>query len=302
MDDYKQDEYYGIQAFLNRTFLFPDAQAPTAVIAEKAEGEVTFVSVFDKTKTQKTTAPRVPRPPAGRRPKVEKGKEYEVAPAKGVRPVPAYSRFAKLAGALATWRQSGLLPDGREPLVGDAHGPRAGAPARLGPPGQPAVAPETARPVGRRVRGPQVRREVAAPRDRAVEDVPAVQRAPRRGPEDLGPAKFAVAPLKPLSPEQFAYALLQATGSPTPNGRPWAPDVTDAALHARLDPQAGPIVHMFADRPGEPEDKFAATLDQTLFLKHGGTVRDLIAAAAGEPARPRSQARRPGRRSPTNCS
>ena len=38
---------------------------------------------------------------------------------------------------------------------------------------------------------------------------------------------------------------------------------------------------MFGGRPGEPEDGFAATLDQTLFLKHGGHVRGLIAPRPG---------------------
>src|SRR5207244_2682163 len=50
VDDYKQADYYGIQAYLNRSFLFPNPQAPAAVIAEKAEGDVNFTSVFDKTK------------------------------------------------------------------------------------------------------------------------------------------------------------------------------------------------------------------------------------------------------------
>src|SRR5262249_43002731 len=37
IDDYKQNDYYGIQAFLSRSFLFPNPNAPTAVLAEKAE-------------------------------------------------------------------------------------------------------------------------------------------------------------------------------------------------------------------------------------------------------------------------
>ena len=38
---------------------------------------------------------------------------------------------------------------------------------------------------------------------------------------------------------------------------------------------------MFGGSPGQPEEKFAATLDQTLFLKHGGTIRNLIAQRPG---------------------
>ena len=74
IDDYKQEHYYGIQAFLNRSYLFPNTQAPTAVIAEKAEGDVNFMSVFDKNKKQHTTAPKMPggKPVAETKP--EKGR------------------------------------------------------------------------------------------------------------------------------------------------------------------------------------------------------------------------------------
>src|SRR5262249_58177324 len=112
---YKQAQYSRIQAFFNRTFLFPEVQAANAVIAEKAEGEVSFVSVFDKAKTQKTTAPKFRDRPAVVDVKLEKGREYEVAPAKGVKPVPAYSRFARLAGALATAANLAFRPTPANP-------------------------------------------------------------------------------------------------------------------------------------------------------------------------------------------
>ena len=90
---YKQEHYYGIYAFLNRSYLFPRAADAKAVIAEKAEGDVSFTSVFDETKEQKSTTPRMPGGKPLAEPKLEKGKEYEVPP-KGpaVRPVPAFSR------------------------------------------------------------------------------------------------------------------------------------------------------------------------------------------------------------------
>src|SRR5262245_66556436 len=84
VDDYKQEHYYGIQAFLNRSFLFPNAQAPNATIAEKAEGDVNFTSVFDKTKKQNTTPPKMPGGKAIEETKPEKGKEDKVADRKSV--------------------------------------------------------------------------------------------------------------------------------------------------------------------------------------------------------------------------
>ena len=60
VDDYKQEHFYGLLAFFNRSYLFPNGEAATAVVADKADGEVTFVSVFDKEKRQHKTGPRVP--------------------------------------------------------------------------------------------------------------------------------------------------------------------------------------------------------------------------------------------------
>jgi hypothetical protein len=55
--DSKQADYYGLFAFLSRSYLFPTAADAKAVVAEKADGDVTFVSVFDKAKGQKSTVP-----------------------------------------------------------------------------------------------------------------------------------------------------------------------------------------------------------------------------------------------------
>ena len=58
--DYKQEFYYGLIAFLNRSYIAPDPKMRRIVFAEKAEGEVSFQSVFDPAKVTKTTGPRVP--------------------------------------------------------------------------------------------------------------------------------------------------------------------------------------------------------------------------------------------------
>ena len=58
IDGYKQEHYYGILAFLNRSFLFTDKATKVAVLAEKAEGDVTFQSVF--VKVLKNTGPYLP--------------------------------------------------------------------------------------------------------------------------------------------------------------------------------------------------------------------------------------------------
>ncbi|HEV3494942.1 MAG TPA: DUF1553 domain-containing protein, partial [Actinomycetes bacterium] len=257
-----------------------DDKAAAAVIAEKAEGEVSFVSVFDKAKTQKTTSPRVPGRPPVADVKLEKGKEYEVAPAKGVKPVPAYSRFARLAGSVATgdnpaFRRTAanrwwafLMGRGLVHPLDQDHSEN--------PPSHPALldllADEFA---AHRFDVKWLLREIALSKTYQRASV-----APPGAP-DLGPSKFAVAPLKPLSPEQLAYGLLQATGFTDAERLALGAGLTDAALHAKLAPQAAPIVRKFGSRAGEPEEKFNATLDQTLFLKHGGPVQALIAPRPG---------------------
>lgn len=95
ISDYEQSEYYGLLAFVSRSSLFqPDPKKP-AVIAEVAEGTAKFKSVF--TGYEGETLPRLPGEAEITEPAFKKGEEYQVKPAKNVRPVPKYSRREKLA-------------------------------------------------------------------------------------------------------------------------------------------------------------------------------------------------------------
>jgi len=46
IDDYYQDDYYGLFAFVHRTGLFTDAKTRLVSLTEKADGEASFKSVF----------------------------------------------------------------------------------------------------------------------------------------------------------------------------------------------------------------------------------------------------------------
>lgn len=106
IDDYLQRDYYGVFAFLTRSFVFTDKKDNKQVFfAEKADGEAKFTSVFTKVAGQ--TGPRVPGGDYVVEPVFAKGQEYSVAPADNVRPVPKYSRRQELA------RQA-TLPDNRQ--------------------------------------------------------------------------------------------------------------------------------------------------------------------------------------------
>ena len=94
VDDYYQEDYYGIFAFLNRSFLFT-AKDKKVFFAEKAEGNVSFTSVF--TKEAGESGPCLPASQPIKEPEFKKGEEYQVKPAKDVRPIPKYSRRQQLA-------------------------------------------------------------------------------------------------------------------------------------------------------------------------------------------------------------
>ncbi|MEZ6127837.1 MAG: DUF1549 domain-containing protein [Planctomycetaceae bacterium] len=100
VDGYKQEEYYGIYAFVNRSSLFqPDKKKP-AVISETADGHASFKSVF--TSREAFTSPRLPGEAEVVEPVFAAGEEYTVSPSKTVAGVPRYSRRARLAELVAT--------------------------------------------------------------------------------------------------------------------------------------------------------------------------------------------------------
>ncbi|MBC7851792.1 MAG: DUF1549 domain-containing protein, partial [Pirellulaceae bacterium] len=98
IDDYLQPDYYGIFAFVNRTQIFT-GKDKKPVLMDKADGEVSYQSVFDPT-AKGITWPRVPGGKQIEEPKFNPGEEYVVAPAKEVRHVPKYSRRLQLAAQI----------------------------------------------------------------------------------------------------------------------------------------------------------------------------------------------------------
>jgi Protein of unknown function (DUF1549)/Protein of unknown function (DUF1553) len=257
--DYKQDEYYGIQAFLNRSFLFPNAGAPTATIAEKAEGDVSFVSVFDKTKKQNTTLPKIRGVKPIEEMKPEKGKEYKVAPAANVRPVPTLSRREFLAVAITSPENKAFARTAVNRLWammlgrGLVNSPEWDHSAN--PPSHPELLDLLAAEFVRHHYDIKwlVRQIALSETYQRSSVIPA-------GLSEVPPDRYLAATLKPLSPEQLAFAVAQAGGQPNGTG----------AL--------GTFRNMFGSRPGESQDNFAITLDQTLFLKYSATVRGLLGA------------------------
>jgi hypothetical protein len=296
VNDYKQAEYYGIQAFVNRSFLFPNANDPKAVIAEKADGDLNFVSVFDKAKKQFTAVPRVPGLEPISDVKPEKGKEYKVAPKPNVRPVPSYSRRELLAGAMVSPENTAFARTAVnrvwEMMLGRGLVDSPEWDHTNNPPSHPELLDLLATEfvkhnhdlkwlVRQIALSDTYQRSSVVPESLAkLEEIPA--------------DRYLVANLKPLTPEQLAYAITEATGqndadrAKLPKLGTKGATAIEGSIDSRVAGQLATFRRMFADREGEPENTFSATLDQTLFLKYGGTLRGLTAGRTAQLAKLKS--------------
>jgi hypothetical protein len=278
VDGYKQQHYYGILAFLNRSFLYTDKATRVSVLAEKGEGDVSFQSVF-MAKVTKNTGPQLPDGPALVEPKFDKGKEYVVAFKPGEKPQPKFSRRAKLANELTAnprfaraavnrfW--SLYLGRGIVHPVDLDHG--------ANPPSHPELLKTLADDfAGRKFDVTGLVREIVT--SKTYQRSSAIP----KGVTDFDPAAFAVYPLRPLTPEQFAWSMMQATGLIDAE-RKAQPKAEEKAVFAKLAGNVQAFVSLFGNQPGEPFDPnaFEATLDQTLFLDNGALLRGWLAPRPG---------------------
>ncbi len=277
VDDYKQEHYYGLFAFVSRSAVLPDPALKLSVLAEKGDGEVTFQSVFDKAKVTKTTGPRLPNGSPLKEPMIEKGKEYVVAPAKGVRHIPAYSRRARLGPELTAATDVQFARNAANRLWALMMGRGVVHPLdldyRLNPPSHPELLADlTDELLALKFDMRAFLRELALSQT--------YQRSSEAPANVKEPPLYSVALLKPLSPEQLAWSLLQATGYTDAERKALAASATEAALYARLSGQAAPVVAAFANQPGAAAT-FDARVEQALFLTNGPLLRTWLPARAG---------------------
>jgi hypothetical protein len=279
VEEYKQDHYYGLYAFLNRTTLVRDKKLQVAVLSEKADGEVTFQSVFDPAKVTKSTGPRLPGGPPLKEPKPEKGKEYVVAPAPNARSVPKFSRRALLGPQLARADDRQFSRNIANRLWALLMGRGLVHPLDMDHPANPPSHPQlldvlTDDLAAHKFDVRYFLRELALSQT--------YQRSSELPPDakELPPTRYAAAILKPLSPEQLAWGLMQASGLTDAERRALGPKATEAALYGRLAGNVAPFVRAFGGPRGKPA-AFDATLDQALFLANGPVVRGWLAPRPG---------------------
>jgi hypothetical protein len=313
IDDYKQAHYYGIFAFLNRTTLFgadpTGIKKNTAVLAEKADGDVTFSSVFKK-KVSHQTGPRILDEQAAPEPRVPNGAEYLVAPDKEnkVRPIPRYSRRGELAKRLTAT----TVPQFSRNIVNRLWAIMMGRglvhPVDLDHAENPPADAELLDLLAREfvAKGHDIKtflREIALTRtyQRSSEPPPGAG----KGTDSVGDATFAVASLKPLTPEQLGWSVMQGLGlvATTRQQAEEKLDGHDSKMRAILDTDAkrralratlieeyvqeqlqanvAPFVRQFAAAAGQSQDAIEPTVHQALFLSNGRQVQTWLAPSNG---------------------
>jgi hypothetical protein len=317
IDDYKQSHYYGISAFYVRSFVMTDKEK-RVVFAEKADGEATFESVFeirDKvSKGPKTTAPRLFEGMSISEPKFEKIEDaYIVKPDdkdKTLRPVPRFSRRIKFAEFIASADNRRFCRTTANRLWALMFGRGIVHPVELdhseNPPSHPLLlAMLTEELAAQHLDIKLFLREIALSKT--------YQRSSRRESADpnqpaANDSLFTQTILKPLSPDQFALSVMQATGETDvhrqainpdalelddqlkaklksgqvePDNQPLISKAIETELHKNLLSHEQRFVQLFGGEPGHPPEGFESTTDQVLFVANDSVMMGFLRPRAG---------------------
>jgi hypothetical protein len=316
IDGYKQQHYYGLYAFVSRTVLVGGKEADgtirpgsVAMLGEKADGDVTFSSVFKK-KISHKTGPRVLDGASLTELSVPKGQEYLIPPDKDnkVPPVPVYSRRKLLGPSLSAADSPAFARNIANRLWALLMGRGIVHPLDLHHDDNPPTYPELLDLLARRF--VTMNYDIKALL-RELTMTRAYQRSseppPGSSPELAEPRHFAVAGLRPASPEQLAWSMMQATGlleltrkdierkldgsdprmqailASSAKNRAVRAVLLEEKLYARLAPNVGAFVTYFGGVAGQPQHSAEATstVDQALFLTNGQPVRSWLNSGSG---------------------
>jgi len=273
IDDYKQQHFQGLFAFVRNAYL-SDSKAPT--VGEKPTTEkVNFMSVFKK--VPKATGPAVPGGKEFDPPPFKKGEEYIKAPDPKSKTPPAlkFSPLAILAEQLPAETTPGFSHNIVNRLWFMLMGRGIVHPLDLhhsaNPPSHPELLDLLAREfVAHRYDIKWLLRELA------LSD--AYQRSSVLSASSEAPAadKFLNAIEKRLSAEQLMWSMLQATGE---RDGLLAPRKNDKA--PTLEQVRAKFIKAFGNPVREPEDEFAPSLNAALFLSNDPLVLGWLSAHPG---------------------
>ena len=304
IEAYRQSDYYGLYAFVSRLKHFRDDEKKLNFVTEKPEGDVSFTSAFSGEMGE--TNPQLPGGKMIADPPLVKGEEYTVKPEKGRMGIPAYSRRQQLAQRLPRRQTSGFSRNIANRLWALMLGRGLVHPLDMHYPENPASHPELLERLGQRFEqsGYDIRgllREIALTRTYQRSSQLPEGADPQRPPK---PSEFAVAALRPLTPEQLGWSVLQVTGRLPSRIERFEKKLREAAKQAAekkpgegqqqqetggsaAGDEAGPsernwqahrqayrelatelssLFAAFSRLPGQPDNGFQPSVDQSLFL------------------------------------
>ncbi|MEK6238035.1 MAG: DUF1549 and DUF1553 domain-containing protein [Planctomycetales bacterium] len=291
IDEYLQRHYHGLAAFLKRSYLFKDPKSKKASIGEKAEGKVEFTSVF--TGESGETAPRLlDLPPIEDPPLADD--PYQVKPKKNIRSVPVYSRRLQLGVAMTDPANPAFRRNIANRLWAMMMGRGIVEPVDMmhsdNPPSNPKLLDLLADALEDHNYDMRfLLRELALTKTYG-------RNSEYEGPVDeASEGRFAVAVLKPLSPEQLAWSMMQAVGltdqtldrlkakqlkADAKNGPKQVEDPLwrEAALHDALKSCVDAFASSFGV-VGIQRRRFDASTNQALFLRNGKLVQSWLEAS-----------------------
>lgn len=288
-EEYRQADYYGIYAFLQRLRVFPLTPRGAAV-SELAEGKSTFTSVF--TSQRGETNPRLPGGEMLADPSIDKDMAYLVKPGPKQRGVPTYSRRLKLAQELPRNQTTGFARNLANRLWAFMFGRGLVQPLDLHHAGNPPSHPELldrleAWVVEHKFDIKALLNEIALSQ--------AYQRSSvlPQGVQEIREDAFAVATMRGLTPEQMRWSWLQGTGrikshyarlkaasekQPTESTPAWK---SQLARNEALERQSVSLLEVFAGLPGSTDDVFGPTVDQALYLRNSVKLLPLLSDGPG---------------------
>ena len=277
--DYRMKDFYGLVAFLNRSFVFKDKRQ-RSLFAERAEGEVSYASAFSP-QEQETVRPRLPGGKAIDEPTTKDSEKYLVAPAEGVRPVPRFSRRKALAERVSAADNSALARNMVNRLWAKMLGRGLVHPVDMhhseNPPSHPAAYELLTKEFAGS--GFDIKDLV-----RTIALTETYQQSSRLPTGDSGvpePTAFAVAKIRPLSPEQLGHATMVATGLVAAERESLGPKPMDAKLSKTLRPHLNAFVSHFSALPGVAHDHYEASIDQALFVSNAPMIKSWLEPRPG---------------------
>ena len=291
IDDYFQQHYYGLAAFLKRSYLFTDPKSKVVSIGDKIEGDVIFTSVFTgeegKTQPRMLSLSEVIDPPTDKEP-------YETKPDKTNRGVPKYNRRLQLGPSMISDGNVAFRMNITNRIWSKMMGQGFVEPLDLFHSANIASHPVLLRTMADALRDHKydlkyLIKEIAMSKSYQRTSV---------WNSDAPPAanKYYTAAIKPLSPEQFAWTLLQSLGevekqtkaaeatllskdkdfdATTAAGQMLVETKVTAALKRPLED----IVTVFASQ--NTALKFTASANHALYLINGPEISQRLATGEG---------------------